>query len=156
MGCLSQLKKCGNPDLSKWLETCQGRCKDLKGKCRRRRHRYCSIQIDGCIEEVFEEFRDLKKADCLLLTDDCRLLIVEVKSTYYDVNEVIEQFQNVVKLLERLECHLDLVPVLYAKSHDSRQLIILRRNRVRYKGENLEVVTANWCSDVVEAVMMEQ
>ncbi|MFN3805480.1 MAG: hypothetical protein ACK4SY_10520, partial [Pyrobaculum sp.] len=142
MGCLSQLEECGNSDLSRWLETCQGRCRDLEGKCEEWRSLYHSVQIDGCIEGVFEEFREKKKVDCLLITDDCKLLLVEVKSANYNARKVLEQFRSVVELLSaRLVCHLDLIPVLYAEKHDRRQQRILHGQKVRYKGRDLTVVT---------------
>ncbi|MCR6691412.1 MAG: hypothetical protein MRT15_03400 [archaeon YNP-LCB-003-016] len=86
------------------------RCLCNIGECRERGKvcweadggQYFHIRVDGCVEC----FTGLKRADCVILhpIHDGKIcaFIVEVKTRYYDLDEVREKIENTLNVLDNI------------------------------------------------------
>jgi hypothetical protein len=116
---------------------------------------YYHIRVDGCIEYLHER----KKADCAILhpthKGEIYAFIIEVKTSYYDLDEVKEKIENTLNVLDNiLDYSIIPIPIVYAESHK-----VLRRferyafqKRIRYKGRSYLIAFLKYCEKIQNAV----
>ena len=117
---------------------------------------YVHIRVDECVEY----FRDLKKADCLILYFNCKgegyAFIIEVKTKRYDLNDIKEKMENTISMLEDIQEYynkrLVIIPIVYAKSHRIQWRRYAFLMKLRYRGGRALMAFLKYCENIQKAI----
>lgn len=135
-------------------------CKEKGKVCWKSDEDQClHIRIDGCMDYFVDNLKNLKKADCLMLSvykEKIYTFIVEVKTRHYDLNEIKEKFENTLNLLNELledyKKQIIVVPIVYAESHIIQWKRYAFNIKLKYAGKKALIAFLKYCEPIQRAL----
>jgi hypothetical protein len=134
--------------------SCKNECKEKGKVCwESDGYQYFHIRVNGCMEGL----NGLKRADCVIFrpTHNGKIyaFVIEVKTRYYDLDEVKEKIENTLNVLDNiLNYSLIPIPIVYAESHRKWVKRYALQKKVRYKGKAFPITFLKYCESFQKAI----